>query len=295
MRPVGRNRFAGTWLGKLPVPLPTEYVTGIDVQRREFEIEKWGYLRGQWRRRGWWYYYVYGLAVKVPLGTWCLVLLALGVGTLLRGYRASWPDELMVIGPAIVVLTLVSLQTGINKHVRYVLPILPFGCIWASRVARAMERRSWKIATLGLAALSWSVTSSLWVYPHSLSYFNELVGGPTGGHAHLLDSNIDWGQDLLYLKRWLHSHPQVQLSGLSYFVPLVDPEIVGIESPHPPRDGPLPGWHAVCVNHLRGRGQEYAYFLRLEPVAMAGYSLYIYQITLQEANGVRRKLGLPAL
>ena len=40
-------------------------------------------------------------------------------------------------------------------------------------------------------------------YPHSLSYFNELVGGPRNGAKHLLNSNIDWGQDLLHLERWI--------------------------------------------------------------------------------------------
>ena len=38
-----------------------------------------------------------------------------------------------------------------------------------------------------------AVGSSLAIYPHSLSYFNELAGGPTKGHYHLIDSNIDWG------------------------------------------------------------------------------------------------------
>lgn len=41
----------------------------------------------------------------------------------------------------------------------------------------------------------WTIGSSLWVYPHSLSYFNESIGGPLNGAAHLLGSNVDWGQD----------------------------------------------------------------------------------------------------
>jgi len=85
---------------------------------------------------------------------------------------------------------------------RYVLPIFPFAFVWASQVARAVPSKQWKTAALGAVALAWSVGSSLWVVPHSLSYFNESVGGPAGGHAHLIHSNIDWGQDLLYLKRW---------------------------------------------------------------------------------------------
>ncbi|NQT14620.1 MAG: hypothetical protein HQ582_17820, partial [Planctomycetes bacterium] len=56
-----------------------------------------------------------------------------------------------------------------------------------------------------------------------------------------------------------------------------------------------PGWYALSVNHLYDRSRQYRYFLRFEPVAMAGYSIYIYHITLDEANGVRRELGPPEL
>ena len=71
---------------------------------------------------------------------------------------------------------------------------------------------AWNMAAAAL--LAWSVTSSLWVYPHSLSYFNELVGGPKNGYWHLVSSNIEWGQDLLYLKRWLDAHPEAVPVGL---------------------------------------------------------------------------------
>jgi len=157
---------------------------------------------------GWWYYYLYALAIKVPLGTWILILLALVVGLLPLGFSATWRDELIVVAPLVVVLTLVSSQTGFDHHMRYVLPIFPFAFVWMSKVARALELGHRRIVAIGVAVLIWSVASSLWFYSHNLSYFNELVGGPTRGHAHLLDSNIDWGQDLLYLKRWLDKHAE---------------------------------------------------------------------------------------
>jgi len=50
--------------------------------------------------------------------------------------------------------------------------------------------------------LLWSAASSLWIYPHSLSYFNESIGGPLNGPKHLLGSNVDWVQDLRYLIDW---------------------------------------------------------------------------------------------
>lgn len=49
------------------------------------------------------------------------------------------------------------------------------------------------------------------------------------------------------------------------------------------------------MNNIRGRAKEYEHFLHFEPVAMAGYSIYIYHITLDDANRVRRELGLPEL
>jgi len=306
---AGSNRFADTWLEALPVPLPKNYVAGIDLQKWDFERKMWSYLRGEWRLGGWWYYYLYALAVKVPLGTWALVVLAAGVGLFARGYAAPWRDELMLLAPIAVVLTLVSSQTGFNHHLRYVLPIFPFAFIWTSKVARAVELRNRWVASLAGGALLWSMASSLYYYPHSLSYFNELAGGPKRGHEHLLDSNIDWGQDLLYLKRWLDEHPEARPLGLAYCLPFLDPSIAGIESTLPPpgpegrtvrgRDpeqlGPKPGWYALSVREIRGRHGRYAYFLRFEPVAMAGYSIYIYHITLDGANRVRRELGLPEL
>jgi len=35
--------------------------------------------------------------------------------------------------------------------------------------------------------------------------------------------------------------------------------------------------------------------LRLEPVAMAGYSILVYHLTPKDANALRRECGLPDL
>jgi hypothetical protein len=54
-------------------------------------------------------------------------------------------------------------------------------------------------------SFSWFMASSLWIYPHSLSYFNEAIGGPCNGPDHLLGSNLDWGQDLKYVDAYASS------------------------------------------------------------------------------------------
>lgn len=293
--PTGANRFARTWLGTIPVPLPENYLRGIDVQRSDFERTMWSYLRGEWRRGGWWYYYLYGVAVKEPLGTWVLGALALLATLFRRGFSATRLDELTLLAPCAVVFALVSSQTGFNHHVRYVLPAFPFAYIWTSKVARAVELgRPW-LATIAAGALAWAVASTLFVYPHTLSFFNELVGGPKGGHYHLGNSNTECGQDLLYLKRWLKDHRQAQPLQLGWEVWTVEPAALGIEYSSPRADGPYPGWYAMSIRAVHDKEGYFAHFLRLQPTAMAGYSILIYHITLEEANRLRRERGLPEL
>ncbi len=227
------NRFTGTWLGAVPVPVPRNYLLGIDVQKHDFESHFYSYLRGEWRQQGWWYYYLYALTIKVPLGVWVLALLAAFLGLTRRGYGAAWHDELTLLAPAALVLTLVSAETGFNHHSRYVLPIFPFVFVWMSKAARAFERKNRAASVVAGAAVAWAVASSLWFYPHSLSYFNELAGGPAGGHNHLVDSNIDWGQDLLFLRDWLKEHPEARPLRLAYFG-TSDPRLAGIDFTLPP-------------------------------------------------------------
>ena len=207
---------------------------------------------------------------------------------------------------------------------RYVLPIFPFVIISTGKLAYFFTWKRWKSGVVVASLALWMVISSLMVYPHSLSYFNEAAGGPDKGHDHLLDSNIDWGQDLLYLKRWLDEHPEVRPLQLAYFN-FTDPHIAGIDfslpplgpAGHRPEDdeaeeqlGPRPGYFAVSVNFVRGSSffvpdgegrlqvvplHGYEYFRHFQPIAKAGYSIFIYHITLEQANEVRMQLGMTQL
>src|SRR5258708_33014813 len=112
----------------------------------------------------------------------------------------------------------------------------------------------------------WGGAGSVAIHPHSLSYFNEAAGGPKNGHFPLIDRNIDWGQDLTYLKQWIQDHPEAGPIQLAYFNN-VDARVLGIEYTLPPTGpdglfpddesyttgiGPHPGYFAVSVNFLRG-------------------------------------------
>lgn len=296
------------WAGGLPVPLPAEYLRGIDHQRSEFDGVYLSYLRGEWRNRGWWYYYAYAAGVKEPLGYLALGLV--GVVLVLGGRGpAHWVDEIILWSPALAIFALVSSQTGINHHLRYILPVFPFAIIATGKVVHLIERRRrWTWLIVG-GLLSWGASSALSIHPHYLSYFNEAAGGPEAGHDHLLDSNIDWGQDLLFLGLWLDEHAEARPLGLAFYH-IIDPKVAGIAYSLPPtRDGggPSPGYYAVSVNFLRGstsvtpdgkggmknvEPHAYEYFRSFRPIARAGHSIYIYHITSEDVVQARRRLEI---
>ena len=224
------NRFVDSWLGEWPVPFPKNYLLGIDIQQSDFEnYSHPSYLRGEWRDKGWWYYYLYAAIIKIPLGLWGLGLIALTTSTF-RNRSASAArrpptsfDTLILLIPPLVLFCVVSSKTGFSEHFRYALPVFPFMFIWLAGaiswpLLRANQNYIDKPSDSALIATSaisitvlpyrplilavlllWFATSSLWTYPHSLSYFNEAIGGPLNGAEHLSSSSVDWGQDLRYL------------------------------------------------------------------------------------------------
>jgi hypothetical protein len=322
--PGGAASAGSALLGSLPVPFPEKYVGGIDAIARQRRQSPYTYLCGEMRQSGWWYYYPYAMLVKLPVGTLALVGLASFLWLTARPKNDLWKTELLLlVVPFLVVLCFVTwVSTG--QRLRYGLPMLPFIYVLTGRTGQEFSARRLLPALVGLLLLAWSVASSLWVYPHSGSYFNGLAGGPKCGHEHLFDTNIDWGQDLFYLKKWYDRHPEARPFHLAYFGS-VDPRIAGLEFSPPPRNlaaaglkpgsladrgGPAPGWFAVSTHLLHtypmviadGKGgmtqvvaADYDYFLRLRPVAMAGYSIFIYHVRLEEANALRRQLGMPEL
>jgi hypothetical protein len=322
------NRFEKTLFGELRLPLPEDMVRGIDVQRRGLErngkrVNK--YLRGVWSRSGWWYYYVYAIGVKVPLGLWGLLLFSMGG---LARPRVSKPisrtDALAILVPGLVLCVFVSAHPHMQPHLRYILPAFPFAMIYVGQSGCAIAGGPCVRRLIAGGLLFWAAGSYARIHPHSLAYFNEAAGGPDRGHFHLEGSNIDWGQDLYRLKRWVTEHPEAKPLHLAYFNH-IDPHIIGIDFKVPPLGvvekapadqqvglllGPHPGYFALSARFIygsevfapTGTGSylsapfgSLAYFRAFQPVAKAGYSIYIFHITLDEANRVRRRYGLPTL
>jgi len=302
------NRFADSWLGQIPVPVPRNMLQGIDWVKFEYERGYPSYLRGVKRDGGWWYYYLYAMLVKMPVGTQTLLwtslfLLSRSAWRILQRRLSDFQlfsDELYLLAPAVCVLVLVSSQTGFNHHLRYVLPAFPFLFIFASgaiRLTKCGNNRGVRaIPTLCVLA---TITSSLATYPHSLSYFNEPCGASINGWKHLDFSNLDWGQDLLLAKEWVEAHPEAKPL---YFGSsgLVSPTCFGIAcqdlSSSLVRTSELqseaqlntsefrPGWYIMGLSHLVDPQLPVHKFLERKPEDYIGYSMRVYHVSARNTQ-----------
>ena len=231
------NRFRGTWMGRMPSPLPAHYLIGFDEQRVEADglPRSWFkpdsdpsevsgypvYLDGVIRRTGWRSYYLLAILYKTPEGTLALLGLAAIVAISRRSSRASLPDELAVATPILAFLGAMSFLTDINLGLRYVLPISPFLFIFAGRLPRwasSLDGRGRVVASATiLAGIFLTLAATASIHPSYLAYFNVASGGSDRRVPHLIDSNLDWGQDLVNLRRWADGHQGDQPIGLAYF------------------------------------------------------------------------------
>lgn len=284
---VAGNRFKGSWLGYVPVPFPKDYIQGIDRQRLHFEQPDRSYLNGRWRKKGWWYYYVYAVLVKEPVGF--LILGGISVSLMVaQRFRASIKDEMLLVIPFVLLVVFISSQVGFNRHLRYILPSYPFAIVLFARVGRVFTQAGLILPIAVSACAVWAIVSSICACPHSLGYFNEFAGGPLNGRFHLNSSNTDCGQDLLYLKRWIDSHPEAHPLHLAWDAPHVQPSLAEVELPTATHL-PSAGWHAVSVNRLPPQRNEFTFLSKFSPVAWAGYSIAIYHLTFDDCVKLESK------
>ncbi len=262
------------------------------------------FLLGEVSQSGWWYYFPVAFLLKTPLPALLLLLWAI-----VRVLRGRWPDAgdradryvdwaVLLIPPTGYFI--ISLTTDINIGYRHLLPILPFlyvfaGVAIAGRPWRASSSHpAWNKALL-TGLMLWLGAVALWIYPHYLAYFNLIAGGPDNGWRALVDSNLDWGQDLAGLAEW-QREAGIGPIYLSYFgegrPEYYGLDYVGLDS-FPPRlmnpqadpfypAQPAPGVYAISATNLQGvlfeDHNQFGWFRDKEPLTRIGHSIFIYEV-----------------
>ena len=112
-----------------------------------------------------------------------------------------------------MVYTTFAITSRLNIGHRHLLPLYVCLFVLLGAVGRRLWRRSRPAGRVVAACLvAWHVGAALGTHPHYLAYFNALVGGPVNGRYFLVDSSLDWGQDLPELATVLSSLREAERS-----------------------------------------------------------------------------------
>jgi Dolichyl-phosphate-mannose-protein mannosyltransferase len=242
------------------------------------------FLLGSYSSTAWWYYYFVAFVLKSTIPLLLLTTLAL----VSLPWRAPTIDVYFLLAPVVAMLFAAMFDVS-NLGIRRILPVYPFLFVFGSGMAAWRTRSRTGLPAMLALLIVWHVTEAVRICPDDLAYFNELVGGPDHGIFYLDDSNVDWGQGLKGLKRFLADQRILHIK-LDYLGPY-DPADYGIEyEPMTSEDilHPAPGtYYAVSAHALQrpvrvrvppgGEAIRYDWLEKYEPIAKIGYSIYVYR------------------
>jgi len=212
--PAAWPRLVG-WMRTRRV-LPEAYLYGLAYVWR-YAHARPAFLNGAFTIHGSPWFFPYTFLVKTPLALLGIVGLAALAAVIRR--RLPW-YELIPWGALLAVYWTVAVSSHFNighRHILLTYPILAVlggaAAAWWHPAGRRMDR----VCGAGLALLlvAHAAESFAW-FPRYLAYFNGLVA-PSRAYRHLVDSSLDWGQDLPAVQRFLTEHPSARPAYLSFF------------------------------------------------------------------------------
>jgi hypothetical protein len=197
--------------------LPEAFLYGFTFVL-QFAKQRSAFLNGDYSVTGWVSFFPYAFVVKNTLPS--LALLLIGG---LAAKRLGWTELRARLRPWTPLLALfavywaTSLTSNLNIGDRHILPTYPVLFIAAGAFGAWLVRQRPTAALLIGALALWHVGEAWRSRPNYLAYFNAIAGGTENGWRHLVDSSLDWGQDLPALKTWLDANAKGEPVYLSYF------------------------------------------------------------------------------
>jgi hypothetical protein len=196
--------------------LPEAYLRGLDYVLAS-EVARPAFLAGQYSTGGWRMFFPVLFLVKTPVALLLATLVIPILAAIRRGNRDAWRTRLLRWLPLAVtalVTWAAALNSTLNIGHRHILAVYPVLFVAAGSLALLPGR--WWLLPLGLCGLQ--VAESRVIRPHYGAYFNFIGGGPDRAYRLVVDSSLDWGQDLPALSSWLQANrrPDEKLY-LSYF------------------------------------------------------------------------------
>jgi hypothetical protein len=261
---------------RLPAP---EYIAGLSGVAQHAVRGQPAFLLGEVRKYGGWtQYFPIVVALKWPPTVWMLAAAAV---YLLATRRRRVSGELAVLMVFPAVFFGLAMMAKLNVGDRYVLPVYPFLLLLCAAVwdgARAQP-----IAVVVVAATVAIQAVDLARYaPDYLSYLNPLVPADNA-YLWLSDSNLDWGQGLIALRRYEREYPNDTFR-LAYFGG-VDPRSYGVRAETLGESDKGTGKVIVSATHLSGQylkdPMAYRWLLRYPRHALLNHTLVVFDVPAQ--------------
>ncbi|RJP70885.1 MAG: phospholipid carrier-dependent glycosyltransferase, partial [Candidatus Abyssobacteria bacterium SURF_17] len=186
----------------IPLPIPAPFMQGFESQKYISEVGHPAFLAGMHSTQGWWYYYLACFVLKMPAAFWPILGCA-AVGLVREKDRKRRSAVVLLLISSLATIAANSFLSNSHAGFRYVFASVPPLFVLGGAAVKSVSSRWGKRALFTLAVLY--VASALWVHPHHLAYFSELVGGPKNGYKWLSDSNLDWGQDLDHAREYVRT------------------------------------------------------------------------------------------
>lgn len=244
--------------------LPEAYTHGFAYVLRASEA-RGAFAAGEFSSTGWWWFFPYAFFIKSTLAELAAVaiLAAIAIRRWLQGIPIGPLNDLSRFAPLLILIVVygtASITSSLNIGHRHILPLYLPLFIFAGALLRPTAGQSTKALALALILLTTIEASS--AYPNYLAYFNPLAGPADKRWKHLVDSSLDWGQDLPALAEWLKQNRQAsEPVFLSYFG-IADPRHEGIDAKQfapffslwrPPSLASLtPGLYCISATVLQG-------------------------------------------
>ena len=271
------------------------YMEGLLSTLKRVNTGRPSFAWGHYSMNGVLWYFPLTFLIKTPV----FVLFSAVLGFITIALKPQ-KKYIWIIIPFIFYL-LISFTSRLQIGIRHILPLMPFICIIAS-IGLAEFYKNKKVA---LALVFSIILSSVFLFkthPFYLSYFNSLIGGPDNGYKYLADSNVDWGQDIPELSKYLkaNGNPPIIFSyfgvsrpeyyGIKY-IPLgiiSNIELKGTNEDLCKMDKVL---FAISVTNLQSvyyRNKDTFNWLKnIKPVFRAGHSIFLYDLTGNK-DGINR-------
>jgi hypothetical protein len=213
------TELQSSFVGSLPLPFPAPYIDGLDQTAYMNElgagdpnVSDANYILGQKKTgTGFWYYYFVVFIFKTPL-TALLILFSSIAFLFTRKKRQGHPNTMLfLLGLIFYFLLVLGFQNNVQIGIRHVLMVYPALYVLCGFFVTTSFFQK-RIKLLPRLIVIYSVATYYYFFPNLISYSNELIPVKKNAYKVMADSNLDFGQGVYALEKYLESHRDVYVA-----------------------------------------------------------------------------------